>query len=132
MVVEDQRSALREVELVGEREREELGGDGDLSPAAERTEGGDALPLAHRGTGGRAEDHAADLAAGDERQRRFHLVLAACLQKLGEGDAGGVHLDEHAFPGGQHVRGLGLGDLDERERAVGTCLLHDLDGSHGG
>ena len=43
-----------------------------------------------------------------------------------------MHVDHHAGPGREHVRGLGLGQLDQRERAVGTGLRDDLDGSHRG
>ena len=46
VVVEDQRRALAHVEGVGQREREEVGRDGDLGEAAEHRERGD--PLARR------------------------------------------------------------------------------------
>ena len=61
---------------------------------------------------------APDLAAGHERQRRFHLVLAARLQQLGERHARGVHLHQDARAGRQHVRGLGLG---RARRAQARC-----------
>ena len=38
VVVEDQRRALREVQGIGEREGQEVGGDGDRGEAAKRAE----------------------------------------------------------------------------------------------
>ena len=67
---------------------------------------------------------------GDERQRRFELVLAPGLQQLGKRHAGGVHLDHHPFAGREHVRGLRLGQLDQLERAVGARFADDLYGAH--
>ncbi len=130
VVVEDQRRALREVELRREREREELRCDGRLGEAAERAERSHALAGLDRRALRGAEHHASDLAARNERQRRFHLVLPARLQQLREGHASRVHLDHHAGPRRQHVRGLGLRQLHERERAVWAGLLDDLDRSH--
>jgi hypothetical protein len=119
VVVEDQRRSLREVELGREREREVLGRNGGLGEAAERAERSHPVARLDRRALGGTEHHAADLAAGYERQRRFHLVLTACLQQLRERHPRGVHLDEHARPRREHVRALRLRQIDERERTVG-------------
>ena len=118
VVVEHQPGALRVVERA-EGEREGLRCDGNLGEAAERAERGDAIPrLDRRAVGSRAHDPR-DLAAGDERQRRFHLVLAARLQELGERHPRRVHVDENARAGREHVRGLGLVELDELQPGLG-------------
>ena len=109
MVVEDQPRALGEVELVGQREGEELGRDGDLGEAAEHAARGDAVAGRDRRAVGRAAHDAADLAAGHERQRRLELVLAARLQHLGERHARGVDVDDHALPGVSMCDGSGSG-----------------------
>ena len=68
---------------------------------------------------------------GHERQRRLELVLAARLQDLGERHAGGVHVDDHRrSPGASMCARLGLGQVDELQRAVGPAQLGDLDGAH--
>ena len=132
VVVEDQPGTLGEVELARQREGEELGRNGRLGEAADGAEGRHTLAgLDLRACGSAAHDPG-HLAAGDEGQGRFHLILAARLQELGEGDAGALDVDDDALAGREHVRGLGLGHLDQRERAVGTALLHDLDGPHRG
>jgi len=51
---------------------------------AERAERGHAVARRHRRPLWGAQHHASHLAARHERQRRFHLVLAACLQQLRE------------------------------------------------
>ncbi len=61
VVVEDQRRALREVELVGQLEHEERRRHRDLGPAAEHAERGHAVAGAHAGAVGRRADHPADL-----------------------------------------------------------------------
>jgi hypothetical protein len=43
-----------------------------------------------------------------------------------------MHLDENALSGGEHVRGIGLGHIDDGERAVGPCKGDDLNGLHAG
>ena len=131
MVVEDQPSALGEVEPAGEGEDEELGGHRRLGEAAEYAEGRHPLTHLDLRAGRSAAHDPRHLAPGHERQRRFQLVLPARLQQLREGHAGGVHLDDHARPRREHVRGLGLGQLDQGQGAVGTGLIDDLDGSHG-
>ncbi len=132
MIVEDQTGALREVELRRQHEREELGRHGRLGEAAERAERRHTVARLDLGTLGRAAHHSCNLAARHERQRRFELVLAARLQHLGERDPGGVHVDHDARARGERMRGLGLSELQERERAVGTTEVDDLDCLHGG
>ncbi len=57
---------------------------------------------------------------------------ATSLQQLGERDPRGVHVDNHALARTQHVRGLGLGEIDQLERAVGAGQVDDLDRFHAG
>ena len=109
MVVEDQRRALGEVQLVGQREGEELRRDRHLGEAAEHAEGGDAIAGRTAAPSGALRTTPADLAARHERQRRLELVLAAGLQHLGERDAGGVDVDHDAAARCQRMRRLGLG-----------------------
>ena len=104
VVVEDQRRALGEVELRGERKGQELGCDGRLGEAAERAERRDAVAGLTAAPAGASRTIARDLAAGHERQRRFELVLAAGLQHLRKGHAGGVHVDDTPAPGVRDAR----------------------------
>ena len=67
-----------------------------LGEPAEHAERGHPVARRDRRAVGRGADHAADLAAGHERQRRLELVLAARLQHLRERHAGGVDVDHHA------------------------------------
>src|SRR5271154_398029 len=85
VVVEDQTRAVREVELGGQREREELGRDSRLGESAEPAERGHAVALGDLGARGRTAYDPGNLAAGHERQRRFDLVLAPRLHYLGGG-----------------------------------------------
>ena len=95
MVVEDQRRRPgRSRASSGSGKVRYVGRDGDLGEAAEHAERGDPVARLDGGALRRAADDAADLAAGDERQRRLDLVLAAGLQHLGERDAGGVDVDD--------------------------------------
>ncbi len=119
MIVEHERRALCEVELVGQREGEEIGRDGRLRQASERTERRHPVAGLDGGVLGRAAHHTTHLAARNERQRGFHLVHPAGLQQLWEGDPGDVDVDQDSGARRQHVRGLGLWQLDQRQRAVG-------------
>ena len=121
MVVEDEPGALGEVEVVGEREHEELRSDRHLGERAEHAEGGHAVPGREPGPVGRRTHHAADLAAGDERQLGLDLVLAAGLKDLRERHARGMHVDDYSGARGEHVRGLGLGHVGELQGRVGTA-----------
>ncbi len=103
MVVEHERGALGEVEVRAEGEGEVLRRDRRLGPAAEGAEGRDVIAGLDGGAVRGADHDAADLAAGDERERRFHLIFAPRLQELREGHAGGVDLDQNALSGGEHV-----------------------------
>ena len=116
----------------GAREGEELGRDRHLREAAERAEAGHAIARFELRSGRRAADDPGNLAAGHEGQRRFQLVLPARLQHLGERHAGGVDVDHDAGARREHVRGLGLVQLDQLQRAVGAGLGDDLDGFHRG
>ena len=102
VVVQHEAGALGEVELVGEREAEVLGRGDHLGKPAQPAERGHPVAGRDRGAVGRRADDAADLAAGDERQRRLELILAAGLQHLGERHAGGVDVDQHAASRSQH------------------------------
>ena len=130
VVVEDERRALREVELVGQLEAEECRRHRDLRPAAEHAERGDAVAGLDLCALRRLADHPADLAARRERKLGLDLVLAAGLEQLGERHAGGVDVDDHALAGGRGVVGLGLGDVDQLQRRFGAGELDDLDGLH--
>ena len=131
MIVQHEAGALGEVKLVGEREAEVFGRGDHFGKPAQPAERGHAVAGRDRGAVGRRADDAADLAAGDERQRRLELILAAGLQHLGERHAGGVDVDQHAASRRQHRRRLGLGRVDELQRFVGTAQLRDLDRSQG-
>ena len=127
VVVQDQARALGEVELVGQREGEVRRRHGLLREGAEHAKSRDAVALGDSGALGRAQDDAADLAAGHERKRRLDLVLAAGLQDLGEGDSGDADVDDNALARGHHVRRLGVGKVGELQRGVGPGELGDLD-----
>ena len=71
MVVEDQRRALGEVELLGEGEAELLGGDGDLCEPAEAAERHHARAGPQARLLGRDADDARDLAARHEGRSGF-------------------------------------------------------------
>ena len=131
VVVEDQPGALREVQLVREREGQPRRRDGHLGEAAEHAERGDAVARREPRAVRRTAHDAGHLAARHERQRRLELVLPARLQHLGEGDARGAHVDEHALAGRHRMGGLGLGDVDELERRLGARQVLDLDRAHG-
>ncbi len=84
MVVEDKRRTLREVELVGQLEREVGGRDGDLGEPALAAEGGNPVAGLDGSVIGRLAYDAADLATGDEWQWWLVLVLPPGLQQLRE------------------------------------------------
>ena len=110
VVVEDQACALREVELRGQRERQERGRHRGLGEPAERAESRHPVAGLHGRAGGRAANDTRDLTAGNEWQRRFDLILAAGLQQLGERDPGAVHVDQDAArPGLSMCVGSGSG-----------------------
>ena len=123
MVVEDQPGALREVELLGQREHELRLRERELGEAAEHAERRHAVALADRGALRRPPHDARHLAAGHERQVRLDLVEPARLQHLGERDARGADLDDDAVA----VR---LRQLCELQR-LGAAELDDLDRPHG-
>ena len=102
MVVEDQARALGEVEAA-QGEGEEVRRNGRLRKATEGAEGGHRLARLQPRAVGRALHGPRDLAAGDEGKRRLDLVQAPRLQHLGKGDAGGMHVDHYALPGGERM-----------------------------
>ena len=130
MVVEDQRGALREVELRRELEGHRRRRDGDLGEAPEPAERGDTVAFCKARARGRFADGAGDLAAGHERELGLDLVGAAGLQHLGEGHPGRVDVDHHGAVGGEEVRRVRLGHLGDAHRASRPGQLDDLDGLH--
>ena len=131
MVVEDQRRSLGEVELRRELEGEELGRNGRLGEAPERAEGRDPVALldgAH--PPGALRTTPATSLPGTNGSGGLSWYWPRRLQHLRERHPRGVHLDDHAFAGREHVRGLGLGQLDQLECAVGPRFVDDLHGAH--
>jgi hypothetical protein len=132
VVVEDQRGALGEVQVVGELGGHERRRDGDVGEAARERHRGDPVARGEAAAVGRAAHDAGHLAAGDERRVELHLVLAARHEQVGERDARGVHVDDHAVLAGDRVLGPRLGDVDERDGvwAVEGLDLQGADGGH--
>jgi hypothetical protein len=131
VVVEDERGTLGEVELVGQRERQEVRCDGHLGEAAERAECRHPVARRHRRAVGCAAHDPRDLAPLHERKGRLELVLAASLQDLGERHAGGVDVHDDARSRREHMRRLRLGELRGRQRPVRSLEVLDPHRSHG-
>jgi hypothetical protein len=130
VVVEHERGALLEVELIGQLEAHELGRHRDLGKAADHAERGDAVAGREGGRVGRRADDPADLAAGDERQRWLDLILAARLEHLGERDSSGLYVDHNPCAGTHHVARFGVGEVRELQRRGRAGQLGDLKGAH--
>ena len=87
----------------GEREGEELRRYCDLGPPPEDAERRHRSPGCTAASGRRRADHPGHFAARDERHRWLDLVLASGLEELGEGDTGGMDIDDDALPRSEHV-----------------------------
>ena len=113
--LQQHRRGLVVVDLVGDRDQQRLGDDDLLGVAAAAEQRRDAAPV-----GGAA----ADLGAGDQRQRLLGEVVVAGRVGVGEVDAAAGHLDQDlALAGGRIV------ELDVLEH-VGTAELLYLDRLH--
>ena len=106
-----------------------LRGDRYLGKAAEHAERGHSVAGAHARLLGRGSHDASHLASRSERERWLHLVEAAGLQDLREGDARSLHIHHHPAARGHHVRGLRLRHVDYLQRGVRAGEIGDLDGA---
>ena len=124
--------ALGEVELVGQREGQELGRDGDLGEAAEHAERGDAVARRDsRALAARCARRRRPRCPGRTAASRLDLVLAARLQHLGERDAGGVRRRRpRRSPGVSGCAASRLRDVDELQGASGPVSSVICEGAH--
>ncbi len=132
VVVEHQPRALGEVERFGQREAEVPGRDRGPGEATGHAERRDSVTGFQRCAVGDLLHHPGHLAARDERQRRLELVLAPGLKDLRKRDPGGLHLNHDPLPGREHMRRLGIRQIDELQRTRRPRQLRDLHGAHGG
>lgn len=119
VVVEHEARPLGEVKGVGQLEAEELGCHRNLGEGAKHAEPRHPISGTHGRTVGSRAHQAPDLAAGNEGQRWLDPVLTPGLQDLRERHPGGVDFHHDAASRSEHVRGLGLRNLDQTERLGG-------------
>ena len=130
VVVEDQAGALREVEL-GESAKVKNSGATAVSaqpPSAQNA--ATRSPALTAAPAGALRTTPPTSLPGTYGSGGFIWYCPRRLQQLGKGHAGDVDVDDDALARRERCDVLGLGQLDERERAVGAGLRDYLDSSH--
>ena len=131
VVVQDQRGALGEVELVGQRERQEVGRHGDLGEAAEhaarRRRG---RPRSTPSPSGALRTTPATSLPGTNGSGGLIWYSPRVWSTSGNDTPAAWTSITHAAARREHVRRLGLGQVDQLSALRGPGKVDDLEGSH--